>query len=87
MDPTLEMAKKHLDIIFWHCSGYKRYKNMGTYFSEFYQLYYLNGLMAGALTKTNKIGYVAAHTIPEVVRHINAFAIGVRGSILMQRYM
>ncbi len=78
MDPTLEMAKKHPDIIFWHCSGYKRYKNMGTYFSEFYQLYYLNGLMAGALTKTNKIGYVAAHTIPEVVRHINAFAIGVK---------
>jgi len=78
MDPTLEMAKKYPDIIFWHCSGYKRYKNMGTYFSEFYQLYYLNGLMAGALTKTNKIGYVAAHTIPEVVRHINAFAIGVK---------
>jgi len=78
MDPTLEMAKKYPNIIFWHCSGYKRYKNMGTYFSEFYQLYYLNGLMAGALTKTNKIGYVAAHTIPEVVRHINAFAIGVK---------
>ncbi|MGB9631585.1 MAG: BMP family ABC transporter substrate-binding protein, partial [Candidatus Methanodesulfokora sp.] len=78
MDPTLEEAKKHPDKIFFHCSGYKRAPNMGTYFAEFYQLYYLNGLMAGALTKTNKIGYVAAYTIPEVVRHINAFAIGAK---------
>ena len=78
MDPTLEEAKKHPDKIFFHCSGYKRAANMGTYFAEFYQLYYLNGLMAGALTKTNKVGYVAGFTTPEVVRHINAFAIGVK---------
>jgi len=77
MDPTLEAAKKYPNVIFFHCSGYKRYKNMGTYFADLYQVYYLNGLMAGALTKTNKIGYVAAHLIPEVIRHINAFAIGV----------
>ncbi|MHA2025318.1 MAG: BMP family ABC transporter substrate-binding protein, partial [Candidatus Thorarchaeota archaeon] len=49
---------------------------MGTYFSDFYQLYYLNGLMAGALTQTGKLGYVAAFQIPELIRHINAFAIG-----------
>ncbi|MEM1548894.1 MAG: BMP family ABC transporter substrate-binding protein [Thermoproteota archaeon] len=40
----------------------------------------MNGLMAGALTKTNKVGYVAAHPIPEVIRHINAFALGVKES-------
>ncbi|RLE81645.1 MAG: BMP family ABC transporter substrate-binding protein [Thermoprotei archaeon] len=77
MDPTLEAAKKYPSVIFFHCSGYKRYKNMGTYFADLYQIYYLNGLIAGALTKTNKIGYVAAHLIPEVIRHINAFTIGV----------
>ncbi len=78
MDATIEAAEKHPDIIFFHCSGYKRAKNVGTYFAEFYQLYYLNGLMAGALTKTNKIGYVGAHPTPEVIRHINAFAIGAK---------
>ena len=78
MDPTLEEAKKHPDKIFWHCAGYKRAPNMGTYFADFYQIYYLNGLMAGALSKTKKIGYVAAHLTPEVVRHINAFALGVK---------
>lgn len=50
---------------------------MGTYFADFYQVYYLNGLVAGALTKTGKVGYVAAHLIPEVIRHINAFTIGI----------
>lgn len=78
MDPTLTVAQNHPDKIFFHCSGYKRAPNMGTYFAEFYQLYYLNGLMAGALTKTGKVGYVAAYPIPEVIRHINAFALGVK---------
>ena len=78
MDPTLEAAQNYPDKIFFHCSGYKRWKNMGTYFAEFYQLYYLNGLMAGALTNTSHIGYVAAHLTPEVVRHINAFVLGAR---------
>lgn len=76
MDPTYDKAKEYPNIMFFHCSGYKRAPNMGTYFADLYQIYYLNGLMAGALTKTGKLGYIAAHTIPEVVRHINAFAIG-----------
>ncbi|MEM3712657.1 MAG: BMP family ABC transporter substrate-binding protein [Thermoproteota archaeon] len=80
MDPTIEVAKKYPDKIFFHCSGFKRLPNSGTYFADFYQVYYLNGLMAGALTKTNKVGYVAAHPIPEVIRHINAFALGVKES-------
>ena len=78
MDPTYEKAQQYPNVMFFHCSGYKRASNMATYFADLYQVYYLNGLMAGALTKTGKIGYVAAHTIPEVVRHINAFAIGAK---------
>ena len=78
MDQTLDKAQQYPNIMFFHCSGYKRWRNMGTYFADLYQVYYLNGLMAGALTKTGKLGYIAAHTIPEVVRHINAFAIGAR---------
>jgi len=78
MDGTIAAAKKYPDKLFMHCSGYKREKNVGTYFAELYQSYYLNGLMAGALTKSNKVGYVGAHPIPEVIRHINAFALGVK---------
>ena len=47
-----------------------------TYMADFYQIYYLNGLIAGALTDSNQLGYVAAFPIPEVKRHINAFALG-----------
>lgn len=78
MDATLAAAQKYPDNYFFHVSGYKRAPNMGTLMADFYQLYYLNGLMAGALTKTGKVGYVAAHPIPELVRHINAFTLGVR---------
>ncbi|WP_455285811.1 BMP family ABC transporter substrate-binding protein [[Eubacterium] cellulosolvens] len=77
MDGTLAAASKYPDKILFHCSGYERAPNMGTYFAEFYQLYYLCGLMAGALTETGKTGYVAAYLTPEVIRHINAFALGV----------
>ncbi|MGC9148002.1 MAG: BMP family ABC transporter substrate-binding protein [Sulfolobales archaeon] len=76
MDATVKAAQTYRNVIFFHCSGDKRDINLGTYFADLYQAYYINGLMAGALTKTGKIGYVAAHLIPEVIRHINAFTIG-----------
>lgn len=78
MEDTVKAGPKYPDRYFMHCSGFKRAENVGTYFAELYQTYYLNGLMAGALTKTGKIGYVGAFPIPEVVRHIDAFALGIK---------
>ncbi len=78
MDGTLATAQRYPNVIFAHASGFKRTRNMATYMADFYQVYYLNGLMAGALTKTNKVGYVGAFPIPEVKRHLDAFALGVR---------
>jgi len=78
MDAVLEAAKRYPDVIFAHATGFKRAPNVATYMADFYQVYYLNGLMAGALTKTGKVGYVAAFPIPELKRHINAFTLGVR---------
>ena len=78
IDATIAAAAKYPDTLFFHCSGFMRAPNSGNYMIDFYQLYYLNGLMAGALSETGKIGYVGAHPIPEVVRHINAFTLGAR---------
>jgi len=78
MDDTIKAGKKYPNTHFMHCSGFKQIKNVGTYFGDLYQIYYLNGLMAGAMTKTNKIGYVGAFPIPEVVRHIDAYALGIK---------
>ncbi|CCU85265.1 Purine-binding protein BAB2_0673 (fragment) [Mesotoga infera] len=77
MDDVLEIAKNYPDTIFMHCSGYKTAENVGTYFGRIYEPAYLTGLIAGEMTKSNIIGYVATFKIPEVIRGINAFAIGI----------
>jgi basic membrane protein A len=78
MDPTLTVAEEFPEVIFEHCSGFKTADNMATYFGRMYQPRYLSGLVAGNMTETNLIGYVAAFPIPEVIRGINAFTLGVR---------
>ncbi len=78
MDPMLKVAGQFPDTTFLHCSGLKSAPNMSNYFGRMYQARYLTGLVAGAMSKKNSIGYVAAHPIPEVIRGINAFTLGVR---------
>ena len=78
MDPMLKVAKQFPKIVFMHCSGYKQAKNMGNYFGRIYQARYLAGMVAGAMTKSNTLGYVAAFPIPEVIRGINAYALGAQ---------
>ncbi|MBW1866966.1 MAG: BMP family ABC transporter substrate-binding protein [Deltaproteobacteria bacterium] len=78
MDPMLKVAKKFPDVVFMHCSGFKSAKNMGNYFGRMYQARYLSGMVAGAMTKTKTLGYVAAFPIPEVIRGINAFTLGAQ---------
>jgi basic membrane protein A len=78
MDPMLAVAQETPDVIFEHCSGFKTNDNMATYFGRIYQPRYLSGLVAGSMTEANLIGYVAAFPIPEVIRGINAFTLGVR---------
>ena len=51
---------------------------MTTYMGKVYEARYLSGIVAGMKTKTNKIGYVAAYNFGEVIRGINAFALGVK---------
>ncbi|MCL1931457.1 MAG: BMP family ABC transporter substrate-binding protein [Treponema sp.] len=78
MDWTLKVAGDFPNVYFGHCSGYKRADNMSTYFGKIYQARYLSGIAAGYKTRANKIGYVAAYPIPEVIRGINAFTLGVQ---------
>lgn len=78
MDPMLKVAKQFPNTVFMHCSGFKTADNMGNYFGRMYQARYLTGIVAGSMTKTGTLGYVAAFPIPEVIRGINAFTRGVR---------
>jgi basic membrane protein A and related proteins len=78
MDHMYEVAEEFPDVLFEHCSGFKTLDNMATYFGRIYQPRYLSGIVAGNMTEANSIGYVAAFPIPEVIRGINAFTLGVR---------
>lgn len=78
MDPTIKVARQFPNITFLHCSGYKTAPNVSAYFGRIYQARYLSGMVAGYMTRKNEIGYVAAFPIPEVIRGINAFTLGVR---------
>ena len=78
MNPTLKVARKFPKVKFEHATGYKQGKNVGNYMARAYQGRYLTGLVAGSMTKSNTLGYVASFPIPEVVRGINAFTKGAR---------
>ncbi|HIP23528.1 MAG TPA: BMP family ABC transporter substrate-binding protein [Rhodobacteraceae bacterium] len=72
MDPTIAAAENFPDVRFEHATGYKRSDNVSTYSARFYEGRYVIGEIAGAMTQSNKIGYIASFPIPEVVRGINA---------------
>jgi basic membrane protein A and related proteins len=78
MDPTLTVAEQFPNTWFVHVSGYRTAANVSTIFGRIYQARYLSGMAAGVATESNIIGYVAAFPIPEVIRGINAFTLGVR---------
>jgi basic membrane protein A and related proteins len=78
MDPTYNVAQKYPDVVFMHATGYKTADNMGTYQGKGYEPGYLAGIAAGKLTENNKIGYVGAFPIPEVIYTINAFTLGAK---------
>jgi Uncharacterized ABC-type transport system, periplasmic component/surface lipoprotein len=78
MQYIAQVAKENPNVYFGHATGYTRDKNLTTYMGRIYQARYLSGIVAGLKTKSNKIGYVAAMPIPEVIRGINAFTLGVK---------
>jgi basic membrane protein A len=77
-DPMATVAEQYPDTVFEHATGYRTRENMGRYMGKIYQPRYLAGQAAGMVTENNNIGYVAAFPIPEVVRSINAMALGAR---------
>ena len=78
MNPTLKVAKRFPKVRFEHATGFKRSKNVSTYSARFYEGRHVVGLIAGKMTKTNILGYVASFPIPEVIRGINATFLAAR---------
>ena len=79
MEPMVRASAKNKKTIFMHATGYKgNDKNMDNYVCHSFQARYLSGIAAGMMTKTNKIGVVGSHPIPEIIRNINALTLGAQ---------
>ena len=78
MNPTLKVAKQFPDVKFEHATGYKQNDNMATYSARFYEGRAIIGTIAGHMSKTGVVGYIASFPIPEVVRGINAFTLAMQ---------
>jgi basic membrane protein A len=78
----LKMADKFPAATFLHCGGLyvenKHPKNVGSYFGYIDEAQYVAGIVAGMTTKKNKLGFIAAKPIPQVLRNINSFTLGAR---------
>jgi basic membrane protein A and related proteins len=73
-----QLYAKYPNVLFEQATGLQVKKNQSEYFGAGEDTIYLSGIAAGAASKKGLIGYVVPFGIPEVVRHINAFALGAQ---------
>lgn len=78
MEPTLKVAKRHPNVHFEHATGYKRDKNLSTYSGKFHEGRYIQGVIAGKMSKSGTLGYIGSFPIPEVISGINATILGAQ---------
>jgi simple sugar transport system substrate-binding protein len=78
MNYVLNSAKRHPAVFYEHATGYKRAANVSTYNIRFYQARYVQGVIAGKMSKAGLAGYVASVPVPEVVQGMNAFLLGMQ---------
>src|SRR5277367_4279717 len=78
MDATLKVAKKYPSIDFEHATGFKTAPNSGNYSGRFYEGRYIQGVIAGKMSKSGVLGYIASFPIPEVIMGINATMLGAQ---------
>lgn len=71
-------SEQYPDTKFLICSGNKREPNVGAYFGHLEQAWFVAGQLAARKTKTKRLGFIGSYITPEVVRHLNAFALGAR---------
>lgn len=73
-----EGAADYPDITFLVCSGAKKEPNIGSFFGNLEQAWFVAGRIAAQKTQTKRLGFIGSYITPEVVRHLNAYALGAR---------
>ena len=87
VDYMLSLAEEYPDVTFINGSGYETAKNMSVYIAKLEQGRYMTGLLAGKMTKVNKIGYVSSIPFPDPIKQLNGFAVGVPRPTPMRRLL
>ncbi len=75
---SLKMAIANPSVKILNCSLNTSHKYIRTYFARMFEAKFLTGIIAGAMSKSDKIGYVAGCPVFGTVANINAFAMGVK---------
>jgi len=78
INATLKAAIEFPGTRFLNCSETHSFKHVNTYYGRIYEPRFLAGIAAGAVTKSNILGYVGTYPIPGVINGINSFALGAR---------
>jgi basic membrane protein A and related proteins len=76
--PALELAKKYPDVKFEHAGGWEMSGNFANFFGAPPDGWYMMGVAAGKMTKSNKLGFVAAFPLGWTSTFINAFELGAK---------
>lgn len=78
INPTLKAAMEYPNVKFLNCSENVSYRHLRTYYGRIYEARFLTGIIAGSMTESNVLGYVANYPISGVISGINAFALGAK---------
>ena len=72
------VAARHPEVKIFNCSVCMPYTEVRTYYSRIYEGKFISGAIAGAITESDDIGYIASYPIYGVPAGINAFALGAQ---------
>ncbi len=75
---SVRSAVRHPEVKIYNCSIKMSYSSICTYYGRMYEAKFLLGAIAAAMTKSDKLGYVADYPIFGTLANINAFAMGAR---------
>ena len=75
---SMKMSVKHPDAKILNCSLLASWQRVRSYYLRIYEVKFLIGMIAGALTENDKVGYIADYPIAGMAASINAFALGAR---------
>lgn len=78
INATLKVAMENPEVNLLNCSAVHSFKHVNTYFGRIHEPRFLSGLVAGVMTRTGKLGYIAPFPVSDVLSGINAFTLGAR---------